>query len=178
MRIRGQLAAEAKRVKGRWGSGTVVAARGYALNLWRQEFLRELIEETPLGRSGFLRKAWRGRPTPKGMIVENVATYARNVEEGTGIYGPAGRKIVPVFAKALRWHGTAAPSAFRVGPARARAFTSSVIFARSVKGMRARRMFARTLEENPPRERFPVIMLDQLKAALRGDAMGRAPGRG
>lgn len=56
--------------------------------------------------------------------------YARYVEEGTGLYGPHRRKIVPRRAKVLRWKG---------GGSRVtgRGKGSRWIVARSVKGRRA-----------------------------------------
>lgn len=56
--------------------------------------------------------------------------YARYVEQGTGLYGPRNRRIVPKHAKVLSWVG---------GGSRltGRGTGSRRIFARSVKGRKA-----------------------------------------
>ena len=69
--------------------------------------------------------------------------YARYVEEGTGIYGPRKRRIVPVNAKALRWIGGPAGSLRLSGAARKGKAGAGAgpIFARSVAGRRATPFF-------------------------------------
>lgn len=62
----------------------------------------------------------------------------RGLEEGTGLYGPNRRRIVPVTAKALRFTLGGKPVAGTGG---------KVVFARSVKGMQPRRPFRRTRDE-------------------------------
>lgn len=87
-----------------------------------------------LGRSivpGYLRK--------DSASVEVRANYARYVEEGTGLYGPRKRRIVPKNAKALRWTG-GGPSKVRLsGRSRTRGGQAlgGAIFAKSVRGRRA-----------------------------------------
>jgi hypothetical protein len=56
--------------------------------------------------------------------------YAMWVHEGTGIYGPLKRPIVPVHAKALSWIGA----------------DGVRVFAKSVKGMRGRPFLAKNLK--------------------------------
>jgi hypothetical protein len=62
--------------------------------------------------------------------------YARYVEEGTGLYGPRKRRIVPVKAKVLAWR-TGGPSVQRLsGKSRTRGGKQLAgwAFAKSVKG--------------------------------------------
>jgi len=68
----------------------------------------------------------------------NKVGYARFVEEGTGIYGPKGRPIVPVRAKALRFpaRGAATRLSGNLTSAQQRA-GGGWAFAKSVKGRRA-----------------------------------------
>lgn len=72
--------------------------------------------------------------TPTRAKVVAAKEYARYVEEGTGVYGPKKKPIVPKKAKALRWYGNARLSGrARTDPRN----QSTVHFARSVKGRRA-----------------------------------------
>ena len=68
------------------------------------------------------------------------APYARWVEEGTGLYGPRKKRIVPTHAKALAWK-TGGPSKLRLS-GRSRVVGGQALagmaFARSTKGMQAR----------------------------------------
>ena len=68
------------------------------------------------------------------------APYGRWVEEGTGLYGPRKRRIVPTHAKALAWK-TGGPSKLRLS-GRSRVVggksLAGMAFARSTKGMQAR----------------------------------------
>lgn len=96
-------------------------------------------------------------------IIGEVGTnlpYARYLEEGTGLYGPRNRRIVPLHARALRWPAgggqtfnptTGAYSGYVNAPgfrasgqqrAGAAGGAASFVFARSVRGIMPRR-FAR-----------------------------------
>jgi HK97 gp10 family phage protein len=67
---------------------------------------------------------------PDGMVTVS-EKYGEYIEKGTGIYGPTGSRITPKNAKAL---------SFTVGGQR--------VFAKSVKGMKARPFFAPAVEES------------------------------
>lgn len=69
-----------------------------------------------------------GAPTAR---IGSSVDYALEVHEGTGIYGPTGRRITPKSAKALRWQGRGAGGAVR--------------FARSVAGSPPRRYLRNAL---------------------------------
>lgn len=60
---------------------------------------------------------------PKGEVTVN-EKYGEWIENGTGIYGPTGQRITPKKAKALAWMGA-----------------GGMVFARSIKGMKARPFF-------------------------------------
>lgn len=64
--------------------------------------------------------------------------YARWVHDGTGLYGPLKRKIVPRTKKALHWKGAAHP-------------------VKSVKGMKPRPFLAQAAEEMARRPLPPLI---------------------
>lgn len=82
------------------------------------------------GVSSKLRRGWkRTRSDGKGFRVSPSAVYAKYHQEGTGIYGPKKRKIVPVNAKALRF---TALGKTKKG--------NRTIFRRSVKGCPKRMM--------------------------------------
>lgn len=68
------------------------------------------------------------------------------LNDGTGIFGPAHRRIVPVHARAMRW---AAGSTRLTGTHRAGA-TASWVFARSTAGMPARPFFEAAREAGRP----------------------------
>lgn len=71
--------------------------------------------------------------SPANMVarVGSNVEYAHYVEEGTGIYGPKRKRIVPRTKEFLRFMPKGA---------------SSFVFARSVKGMRGRHYLARALQ--------------------------------
>lgn len=57
----------------------------------------------PLRDKGGLQTSWHRRfVTAQGFVVESGKAYARYHQEGTGIYGPKKRRIVPTEARALR----------------------------------------------------------------------------
>lgn len=82
------------------------------------------------------------RSTPKGFAgrVGTNVKYARFRHDGTGIYGPFGRPIVPRNASVLRWPTRGVTSSRRSAvPGRGRVITRSqkatgFAFARSVRG--------------------------------------------
>jgi len=105
--------------------------------------VREAAIKAP-HKTGNLRRSIRiGTVTDKTAQVVVDANYARYVEEGTGIYGPRKRRIVPVNAKALRWIGGPAGSLRLSGAARKGKAGAGAgpIFARSVAGRRATPFF-------------------------------------
>lgn len=65
---------------------------------------------------------------PEGKVEVN-EKYGAYIEEGTGIYGAKGTPIVPTRAKVLAWKGAA-----------------GMMFAKSVKGMKARPFFKPGIE--------------------------------
>jgi HK97 gp10 family phage protein len=67
---------------------------------------------------------------PKG-VVEATAPYALFVHNGTGIYGPRGRPIVPVRARVLAFPGR----------------DGRMVFARSVRGQRPQPFLTNALHE-------------------------------
>lgn len=80
--------------------------------------------------------------------------YAPYVEYGTGIYGPKGKPIVPVTARALAWPGRPiyATSATKSGRTMvAKKADVNMIVRRSVKGMKPRPVYARSTAEFLPR---------------------------
>ena len=74
---------------------------------------------------------------------------ARWIDEGTGLYGPHHQKITPKAAKALRWIGGPASSKRLSGRARSgkAGAGAGAVFARSVKGMKARPYVAKSVRE-------------------------------
>ena len=70
-------------------------------------------------------------------ISENGFDILRGLEEGTGIYGPRGARIVPKNAKVLAWRSRKPVSGTKTG---------GWIFAKSIKGMKPRRPFAKTFK--------------------------------
>jgi HK97 gp10 family phage protein len=84
---------------------------------------RQAMKDAPVGKSGHLRRTHTTRVLDGGNrgVVGVSAGYGRYVHEGTGIYGPKKKKIVPKTKKAL---------AFVVG--------GKKLVRRSVKGMKAR----------------------------------------
>lgn len=68
----------------------------------------------------------------------------KGLEEGTGLYGPFKQRIYPKNAKVLRWASVKYRPGGSGGGARAQ---TTILFARSIAGMVARRPFARTKEE-------------------------------
>lgn len=78
--------------------------------------------------------------TPGGAIVRvgSPLAYARYRHEGTGIYGPHHRRIVPVTAKALK---------FRAGDKSKAKTRRGWVFARSVRGTPPSPYLTKALEE-------------------------------
>lgn len=79
----------------------------------------------------------------KGMVAAT-AKYAAYVHEGTGVFGPLGKKIVPTIKKALFWPGAAHPF-------------------RSVKGQRPNPFFTRALQKTKPQQVFEAGVWGYLK---------------
>lgn len=71
-------------------------------------------------------------PTSSTLRVGSPLQHARYIHEGTGIYGPKKKKIVPVTAKALKF---ATPKSFGPMLAGAGRKPGGFVFARSVKGI-------------------------------------------
>ncbi len=65
------------------------------------------------------------------VIVGTNVFYARFVHDGTGLYGPRGRKITPKRAKVLRWHSKK---------------TGRYAYAKSVRGMQRNRFLKNALQ--------------------------------
>lgn len=79
-------------------------------------------------------------PTTCILRVGSDVPYARYVEEGTGIYGPRGRRITPVRRQALKFPR---PRSWGAGPSNAGGF----VFRRSVAGSPPNPFLADALEE-------------------------------
>lgn len=80
-------------------------------------------------------------------VLRATADYAKYVHEGTGIYGPHHKKIVPVNKKALSWPGAAHPvrsvRGMKPNPFFTRArkrFKPADVFAEGVKGFLLRKL--------------------------------------
>lgn len=106
------------------------------------------------------------RPAPEvfqARIGSHMA-YAPYVEYGTGIYGPKGKPIVPVRAKALAWP---APG-FVTGrwAKRKTVFSDPWIVRRSVKGMKPRPVYAESIARFLPRY-IEIIQRELAKEAAR-----------
>jgi len=84
------------------------------------------------GLSGIVAKVGGKSLSPSGYNI------LRGLEEGTGLYGPRRQRITPKARKVLR---------FVVGAGPVSGTGGTVVFARSVRGMRPRRPFARTRRE-------------------------------
>lgn len=105
------------------------------------EYLRDLA--TDQGRipfkTGQLRKSITSQVlSDTEAVVGTNLYYARWVHDGTGLYGPMRRKIVPKKKKALHWPGAAHP-------------------VKSIKGMKARPFLAQAAEELTRRPLPPLI---------------------
>jgi hypothetical protein len=85
-------------------------------------------------KSGHLQRSIRpGRVADDFAIVEARTPYARYVEEGTGLYGPKKKRIVPKTKKAMRWKGSGVRLS---GRSRSGAEGTGWAFATSIKGRR------------------------------------------
>jgi len=93
-----------------------------------EEVEARAVKETPVRTSNLVNSITShvARGGTQG-VVRAVAKYAEYVHEGTGLYGPHKRVIVPTTKKALFWPGAAHP-------------------VRSVKGMRPRPFFTLALK--------------------------------
>lgn len=73
-----------------------------------------LKEHTPV-RTGSLARAWKRQKRVNLEVLYNSALnkegrpYLQYVVEGTGIYGPTGRPIIPVNKRAMYWEGAMHP---------------------------------------------------------------------
>ncbi len=113
----------------------------------QDHMLDVVIENTPIGgrdggqgRGGNLRTSWRGKPIVKFYAggnpaylggVETDVEYAPDVEYGTGLFGPEGRKYL-IEAKPGKWLSwiTSKPLTFKDGtvvPAGERVFFKRVL---------------------------------------------------
>lgn len=87
-------------------------------------------------------------PTQVRVRIGSSLAYARYVHEGTGIYGPRRRPIVPVTAKALKFEpGRSMGPRRRGASAGARGRRGGPVFAASVKGSPPNPFLADALEE-------------------------------
>lgn len=101
--------------------GTPEQVAGAFRTMLTSRDLRTLIQRVVLTEEAAIR---REAPVKRGRLRREVqsrvirpdrgevranAPYARAVEEGTGLYGPKGRKIVPTVKKAMYWKGAAHP---------------------------------------------------------------------
>ena len=78
--------------------------------------------------TGFLKRSWKTSRQVLGVwILENFAPYASFVEEGTGLFGPRKKKIVPKTKPFLVF----------------RTKSGAFVRTKSVKGQKAQRMLAR-----------------------------------
>lgn len=105
--------------------------------------VREAAIKAPHKTGNLRRSIHIGTVTETSAQVIAGANYARYIEEGTGLYGPRKRKIVPVTKKALRWMGGPAGSLRLSGSPRSgkAGAGAGAIFARSVKGRKATPFF-------------------------------------
>ena len=55
--------------------------------------------------TGHLAGSWRKTEERNKVVMSTSAKYAEYLNEGTGIYGPRDKPIVPVRKKALKWNG-------------------------------------------------------------------------
>jgi hypothetical protein len=69
------------------------------LKLVVDKLVKRLAVTTPGKASG----KWSSTINKESATVSNPAWFLRYLEEGTGIYGPAGSFIVPKNAKVLHW---------------------------------------------------------------------------
>lgn len=91
-------------------------------------------------KTGFLqRNIAPGFIRGSSATVEARTPYARFVEEGTGLYGPKKKKIVPKTKKALAWKSGGKSKVRLTGRSRTRGgkAIADTSFAASVKGRRA-----------------------------------------
>jgi hypothetical protein len=97
----------------------------------------EAVRRAPHRTDNLLNSAttsWSGGGFDTVAQVRFTAPYALYVHEGTGIFGPEGRPIEPVNAKAL---------AFFIG--------SNLVFAKSVKGQKGQPFLKEAFEEEGPK---------------------------
>ena len=90
-------------------------------------------QNTPYQTGRLITSFVLNKPAPLMRSWKPTAKYALWVEQGTGIYGPTGAKIVPVSAAALAW--TSGGQTF---------------IRKSVKGMTGRRYMEKILEAATP----------------------------
>jgi HK97 gp10 family phage protein len=76
--------------------------------------------------------------------IRATAKYAGYVHEGTGLFGPFGKKIFPTIKKALFWPGAAHP-------------------VKSVKGQKPNPFFTRALQKTRPQQIFEAGVWGYLK---------------
>ncbi len=96
----------------------------------------------PIRKTGFLgRNITPGALSDTSALVVSRAPYSRYVEEGTGLYGPKRKKIVPKRAKVLAWRTGAVRLTGRSRTSGGRELAGWA-FARSVRG-RAKTPFLR-----------------------------------
>jgi HK97 gp10 family phage protein len=82
-------------------------------------------------RTGALQRSVQYEVNYPSAKVEVEEKYGQYIEQGTGVYGPKGTRITPKTAKAMRWNGI-----------------GGVVFAKSIKGMKARPFFKPGVEES------------------------------
>jgi len=102
----------------------------------------EMVREAPFDRGILSMLILVDESQPDAVVVKSTAAYTRWVVGGTGIFGPAGRRIFPVRAQALR---------FKIG--------GRTVFARSVKGMVANPFIERAKTASVPKVKELVARL-------------------
>ncbi len=97
--------------------------------------------------------------------------YARYLEEGTGLYGPRHRWIVPVSARALRFPAGGRPSLFsagqRVGGSAGPGFRLTGVQRSGAAGTSAQFVFAKRVRGVRPTHFFRDAILSSQGAVLR-----------
>jgi len=107
-------------------------------------------------RTGTLQRSVLAEIDPDGMsaTVSVAEKYGIFIEQGTGIFGPLGTPIVPKRARVLAWKGS-----------------GGMVFARSVKGIKAKPFFVPGYEASISYidNQFTIVS-DKLMAILAGGA--------
>jgi len=103
--------------------------RSKSVDVVSKRVRRNLIKNTPADK-GLARASYRIEKTENTAIITNLQHYLPFVNDGTGIYGPFGRRIKPVRAKVLHWEKN-----------------GQHFFAKSVRGQRPQKFVEKSIEE-------------------------------